>query len=81
MNKNKNLIKFRKKSNKTPEEMAEIVGVSTSYYYKIESGARNPSFNFIKKFKDSFNIKIEDIFFTNSLHVECDESTKKNRAS
>ena len=44
------LIEFREKLNLSLQEMADKIGVSKSYYEKIEYGDRTPSFNFISKF-------------------------------
>jgi len=62
MMKNMGLIIFRESINKTQDEMAKILGVSSSFYSKIEMGARNPSFNFIKRFKEKFDCNIDEIF-------------------
>lgn len=59
----KNLIDFRKKINLSQTEMANKLGISASFYMKIETGERNPSFNFIKKFKSTFNCEVDSIFF------------------
>lgn len=62
---NKNLLmEFRKSKNMTIDEIASIIKVSSSYYQKIETGQRNPSYNFIKKFKKKFReIDVDKIFF------------------
>ncbi|MFZ5967341.1 MAG: helix-turn-helix domain-containing protein [Bacillota bacterium] len=73
MRKKEDLIKFRESIDKTQEEMADILGISVSYYSKIEKGERNPSFNFITKFKEKFGVSIEPIFFKSTSHIECDE--------
>ena len=71
--KNLNLIAFRKNSKKSISEMAEIIGLSASYYEKIERGDRMPSFNFLVKFKSSFpNIDTEQFFLTQN-HTKCVE--------
>jgi transcriptional regulator with XRE-family HTH domain len=59
------LIEFRKGINMTPKEMASTMGISQSYYYKVESGLREPSYNFMKKFKKAFGTaaSIDKIFF------------------
>ena len=58
------LINFRKKLGLTINEMATKVGVSSSFYEKIEYGDRNPSFNFITAFKKTFpEINTDEIFF------------------
>ncbi|WP_342755899.1 helix-turn-helix transcriptional regulator [Kineothrix sedimenti] len=38
----------------TIREMARSLGVSKSYYEKIEYGERSPSYNFMRKFKDEY---------------------------
>lgn len=51
--------------------MAEKLNISSSYYIKIEIGERNPSYNFIKKFKSVFKCEVDTIFFNEQLHVKC----------
>lgn len=50
----KSLTDFRVSKQKTPAEMAELMGVSLSLYEKVEYGQRTPSYNFIKKFIIAF---------------------------
>jgi transcriptional regulator with XRE-family HTH domain len=45
------LKKFRENIGKTQEEMANELGISKSFYEKIETGAKKPSRELIKKFK------------------------------
>ena len=46
------------------KEMAKRIGVSASYYYKVESSSRNPSFDFLTKLKNAFpNVCIDELFF------------------
>jgi len=54
---------FREGLGMTQEEMAISIGVSKSYYIKVEEGYRNPSYNFLKKFKACYNTEIDCIFF------------------
>lgn len=70
------LIEFRKSLDLSQDEMAKFIGVSKSYYSKIELGLRNPSYNFIQKFKSKFSTNIDSIFFTNTLHVKCENQIK-----
>ena len=59
-----NLVDFRNSKKLTQKEMAENVGTTLSYYSKIELGLRNPSYNFIEKFKSEFkNASVDEIFF------------------
>lgn len=72
MKKNDNLSRFRLLSGLTLKEMADKVGVSKSYYEKIEAGIRNPSFNFIEKFKSKFkDVDADSLFFTQNIHAMC----------
>ena len=50
------LIEFRKKNNLTINSMAKKIGVSISFYEKVERCERNPSYNFIRLFKKAFPI-------------------------
>lgn len=66
------LSDFRKEKNKTMQEMASEIGISTSFYIKVEIGERNPSYSFLKKFKMAYpNVDIDKIFFTNNTHEKC----------
>ncbi len=62
---NNALVALRKKQALNQKEMALAIGVSASYYYKIESGYQNPSFEFLSKLKTSFpETIIDDLFFS-----------------
>ena len=61
---NKDLIEFRKRKKLSSIEMAKKIGISNSYYQKIEYGDRSPSFNFLKKFKSVFpDVNTDSLFF------------------
>lgn len=63
--KNHNLILFRKERKLSISDMAKIVGISDSYYEKIEYGDRSPSYNFLVKFKRAFpEANTDNIFLT-----------------
>ncbi|MVX62268.1 helix-turn-helix domain-containing protein [Clostridium chromiireducens] len=69
---NEFLLKFRKERNLTQEEFSNKLGITLTYYSKIELGLRNPSYNFLNKFKDAFpNASVDEIFFTNTTHEMC----------
>lgn len=62
------LIEYRKKLGYTQEEMASKLEVSNSYYSKIESGHKNPSFNFISNIIRMYpNIDANIFFETKTL--------------
>ena len=48
------LKKFRESLNLTQSEFAECIGVSASFYIKIENGDRKPSREFMVKFKNKY---------------------------
>lgn len=50
-------------------DIAKILNISASFYYKIESGIRNPNIQLAKKMSDFFQRDIEDLFFDNELDV------------
>ncbi|QZY56676.1 helix-turn-helix transcriptional regulator [Crassaminicella profunda] len=68
------LKKARKKNKLAVCKIAEMLGISKSFYYKIESGARNPSILLAKKIADIFNMKVDEIFFDENM----DKTSKKD---
>lgn len=63
-----NLKEFRESLNLSQIEMAKKIGVSKSYYSKVESGFRNPSYAFLVKIKNKFpNINIDNLFFKEKI--------------
>lgn len=70
--KNQNLISFRKDKQLSVSAMADKVGISSSYYEKIEYGDRNQSYRFLSKFKQAFPEADTDyIFFIKQSHALC----------
>lgn len=45
------------------EDIADSLGISESFYYKIESGIRNPTIDLAKKIAKIFNLNVDDLFF------------------
>ena len=48
--------------------MANKIGVSLSFYSKIEAGFKKPSYNFIKKVTETFDDVNTNIFFEDISH-------------
>lgn len=48
------LKEFRESMKLTQNEFAENIGISTSFYIKIELGTRKPSREFISKLKNKY---------------------------
>lgn len=59
-----NLQQFRNEKKLSQNEISDLLGISTSFYIKIELGIRNPSYNFLRRFKEIFNCEIDKIFFS-----------------
>ncbi|HBF4992459.1 MULTISPECIES: helix-turn-helix transcriptional regulator [Clostridioides] len=60
------LVDFRNYKKMTQKEMAKKLGITLTLYSKIELGIRNPSYNFLRKFKLIFrDVNIDEIFFEN----------------
>lgn len=72
--KNQRLIDFRENLTLNKPDMASLLEVSLSLYDKVETGERNSSFNFIKKFANKFpDANINYIFFGKEKHEPCSE--------
>lgn len=59
---------FREQLGLTMEEQAKKLEMSVSMYEKIEYGYREPSKNFIEKFKTVYPYIDINIFFDNIVH-------------
>lgn len=58
------LKEFRKKKGFNQKQMAKEIGVSASYYCKVESNFQNPSYEFMVKLKKRFpDVIIDEVFF------------------
>ena len=58
------LKEFRDNLGLTQNQMAEEIGVSKSYYSKVESDFQKPSFEFLRKLKSRFSdVDIDEMFF------------------
>lgn len=59
---------FRESKNLTQQQMADKIGISLSFYSKIEAGFKKPSYNFIKKVTEAFDDVNTNIFFEEINH-------------
>ena len=57
-----NLKEIRTKRNLKQREVAEALGITTSYYGMIEIGTRKPSLSLALKMARYFDLSIEEIF-------------------
>lgn len=66
------LKEFRTSKKMSIKMIAAEIGVSKSYYEKIEYGERQPSYNFILKFVNRFpDANTDVIFFDLKSHDMC----------
>ena len=57
----------------TQEQMSIRLGVSLSYYKRIEQGAVKPSYRVLELIKDNFNqVNIDTVFFTKNQYMDPD---------
>lgn len=59
---NKIMYRIRNMRNLTRKEVADITGISNSYYMQLENGDKNPRAKMLVKIANGFNVPI-DIFF------------------
>jgi putative transcriptional regulator len=69
--KNSKLVRFRTEQKLTIPDMAKIIGISASYYEKIEYGDRKPSYNFLTKFKRAFPESDAEEIFLSHTYTRC----------
>jgi len=75
--KRKKLKELRKKYDLSVKDIANTVGISTSHYYKIEEGIRNPTLKIAKKIAEILGKNVDEVFFEKELDVSSHET--KNR--
>ena len=56
----------------TNQKMAEILGISKTFYYQIEVGDRKLSYEMAIKIADIFNVKPDTLFYNDYI----EEKTK-----
>lgn len=57
------LKEFRERRGLNQRDMAKAVGVSYSYYTKVETGQKNPGYGFLKNLKVCFpGFDLNDLF-------------------
>ena len=54
---------IRNNKNISYKNMAEMLGVSKTYYWQIENVKRRLTYEFAKKIASIFNLKPDDIFY------------------
>ena len=67
----------RKAKGLSVPEIADRLGISVSFYYKIEQGVRNPTIELAKVMADTLGRTVDDLFFVSDL----DETSSKQAAT
>lgn len=57
------LKQFRESNKLSVKDIAKEIGVNKYTYYKIESGERKPTYEFMRKFKQRYGVNIDEMFF------------------
>lgn len=57
------LMMLREKKGLRQQDVASIIGITTSYYGMIERGVRTPQLEIAYRLADFFDTSIEEIFF------------------
>ena len=58
------LRKIRVSNNISCGEIANVLKISKTYYWQIENGSRRLSYELAKKIAKIFNLKPDDIFYS-----------------
>lgn len=59
----KRLYEYRIKNNLTYQQMANILGISKTYYWQIENEKRGLSYKMSLKIAEVFKLKPDDLFY------------------
>lgn len=65
------LAQKRKGAGLTQEETRKLLGISLSFYRKIEQGTRNPGLELAQEIAKLFDTTVDEIFFENKRHQQC----------
>ena len=65
----KNLIRFREENHLTQEEVAELVGISTSFYANLERGKKSMSLLVLRKKADALKISTDYLLYENRADI------------
>lgn len=67
----KKLVEKRKSKKFTQRKMAEKLGISLSFYIKIEQDKRNPGLELAQKIAELLDSTVDELFFHHKRHAEC----------
>ena len=67
-----NLLFYRQKMGLSQEALAEQIGISQSFYAKLESGKRLMSIDVLCKIADGLNVSIDNLLYSNADNDKID---------
>ena len=59
------------------EKLSKLLGISASYYYKIEQGTRTPGIVLAKKIANALGKTVDEIFFSQEMDETSNEKEKQ----
>ncbi|MGE5585797.1 MAG: helix-turn-helix transcriptional regulator [Bacillota bacterium] len=75
------LRKARKAKGLTVADMAKMLRISPSFYYKIEQGVRNPTLELAKSIADTVGRSVEEVFFASGFASGLDKAPNDEQAA
>lgn len=78
----KNLLKYRTENNLTQEELAEKVGISTSFYANIERGNRSMSLLVLRNLADALQVSTDALLYEDNsqCHLQSIYTILRNKS-
>ncbi len=73
-----NLRKFRTKSNKSQQEIADLLGIERRTYMNWENEQNDIKSEYIPKLADIFEVEIKDLFDNAKTNIEIKQEIKEN---
>lgn len=71
-----NLRQYRLENNYTQEELAEKIGISTSFYANIERGAKSMSIQVLRNLTDALQISADRLLYEETASVRVQNIVK-----
>ena len=79
----KNLLKYRTENNYTQEELAEKVGISTSFYANLERGNKSMSLLVLRNLADALQVSTDALLYENNpqCHMQSIYTILRNKSN
>ena len=79
----KNLLKYRTENNYTQEELAEKVGISTTFYANLERGNKSMSLLVLRNLADALQVSTDALLYENNpqCHMQSIYTILRNKSN